>query len=62
MVLIDWGFFIFQLWFLFYFFDFQYLGKWYEMKWYLEVYFDEFELFQDYIYEYIRKNGGNLIV
>lgn len=62
MVLIDWGFFIFQLWFLFYFFYFQYLGKWYEMKWYLEVYFDDFELFQDYIYEYIRKKGGNFIV
>lgn len=62
MVSIDWVFFTFQLWFLFYFFHFQYLGKWYEMKWYSEVYFDESELFQDYTHEYIRKKGGNLTV
>eukprot|EP00105_Crassostrea_gigas_P034490 XP_019918638.1 PREDICTED: purpurin-like isoform X1 [Crassostrea gigas] len=40
----------------------KYLGKWYEMKWYSEVYFDESELFQDYTHEYIRKKGGNLTV
>lgn len=40
----------------------KYLGKWYEMKWYSEVYFDESELFQDYTHEYIGKKGGNLTV
>nr|XP_019918638.2 purpurin-like [Crassostrea gigas] len=40
----------------------KYLGKWYEMKWYSEVYFDDSELFQDYTHEYIRKKGGNLTV
>lgn len=40
----------------------KYLGKWYDMKWYSEVYFDESELFQDYTHEYIRGEGGNLTV